>query len=222
VIDRFPDAWDAVDLTHTLSPDISCYPGTEPPVFSGACTLETHGFAERRIAIYSHTGTHVDAPSHILSQGAALDDFGAGRFVGPGTALDLRGLDGPVIRPEDLAPFQSEIEGRDFLLLCTGWSGRWGRKSYYEAYPVLTPEAARWLAGFRPKAVGVDAISVDPMDTETFPVHRLLLERDILVIENLTRLEALLGREFLLCCLPLKIEAADGAPVRAVAFLPGR
>ncbi len=222
MIDGFPDVLETVDLTHRVSPGMPSYPGTEPPVFVASCTLENHAFEEKTITMYSHTGTHMDAPAHMIEGGSTLDGFDAGAFVGTGVVLDLAQPGRRVVGRKHLEPWGREIEDRDFVLLHTGQSGNWGKPGYFERYPVLSEEAARWLAGFRPKGVGVDAVSVDPMDTETFPVHRLFLERDILVIENLTRLEALLGRKFLLCCLPLKIEGADGAPVRAVAFLPGR
>ncbi len=222
VIDMSNKGLEVVDLTHTVSPGMPCYPGTEPPVFCDACTLKNNGFAEKKIEFYSHTGTHMDAPAHILDGGHTLDHFEVGRFVGSGTVLDLTGLQGTEIQVEDLEPFYGKIEGQDFVLLYTGWSRVWGWDSYYEDYPVLSIDAAQWLAGFRPKGVGVDVMSVDSMDSEAFPVHRVFMERDIVVIENLTNLERLLGREFLLCCLPLKIAGGDGAPVRAVALIrPG-
>jgi kynurenine formamidase len=222
VIDGFPDALETVDLTHAVSAGMPCYPGTEPPVFVASCTLANHGFEEKTITMYSHTGTHVDAPAHILEGARTLDGFDAGAFVGSGVVLDLARPCRTVIGREHLEPWGAEIEDRDFVLLRTGKSEAWGQPDYFDRYPVLSEGAARWLAGFRPKGVGVDAVSVDPVDTESYPGHRLLLERGILVIENLARLETLLGRTFLLCCLPLKIERADGAPVRAVALVPRR
>jgi kynurenine formamidase len=219
VIDGLKDPLEAVDLTHAVSPGMPCYPGTEPPVFVTSCTLPHQGFEEKTITLYSHTGTHVDAPSHLLEGGATLGGYDVGSFVGTGVVLDLAHPGKSVVGREQLEPRAAEIEGRDFVLLHTGASKAWGQPGYFERYPVLSEGAASWLAGFRPKGVGVDAISVDPVATETFPVHRQFLERGILVIENLTRLEALLGRAFLLLCLPLKIEGADGAPVRAVALV---
>lgn len=214
-------SFEVVDLTHTISASMPCFPGCEPPELLELSTVPSRGYAERRISICSHTGTHMDAPAHLLEGGRLLDEYGADRLVGSGIALDLTGLKEPRIRVADLEPLRFEIEGRDFVLLCTGWSGRWGRAGYFQGYPVLTPEAAQWIAERGPKGVGVDMISVDPMDTDTFVVHRIFLEREIVIIENLTRLEALLGRSFLLCCLPLKVRRADGAPARAVALLPG-
>jgi arylformamidase len=65
----------------------------------------------------------------------------------------------------------------------------------------------------------MDAISADGAESVTFPIHTILLERDIVIIENLTNLRALPDNEFVFCCFPLKIEKADGSPVRAVALV---
>ncbi len=221
LMEGFPDTFEVVDLTHTISPLMPVFPGSRPPDLLDLATVEEDGFAERRISFDSHTGTHVDAPAHLLRGGRTLDDFPAGGFVGSGAVLDLARPGSREIRLKDLAPFRSQIEGRDFVLLCTGRSRAWGQPSYLKDYPVLSEEAARWLAGLAPRGVGVDAISVDPVDAKTLTVHRVFLERSILVLENLAGLERLLGREFLLFGLPLKIIRAEGAPVRAVALLAG-
>ncbi len=63
---------------------------------------------------------------------------------------------------------------------------------------------------------GVDAISVDPMDTRDYAVHKALLGDNLVLVENLTNLAALTSPTFQLSCLPLKIEQSDGSPVRAV------
>ena len=106
-----------------------------------------------------------------------------------------------------------------FALLHTGWARYWGTNDYFGRYPVLSPEAAGWLAGFGLKGYGVDAISADEIDSAALPVHRALLGRGMLIIENLDRLDPLLEREFTFSCLPLKIADADGSPIRAVAIL---
>jgi arylformamidase len=210
-----------IDLTHTISPDMPFYPGTEPPVFSRPCTLESHGFVEQKITLYSHTGTHMDAPAHILPRAPMLDALGISHFVGNAVVIDLRGLNKAAIDLEDLLPHEGAIEGNDFVLLCTGWSSLWGTNAYYEGFPSLSRDAAEWLSCFGLKGIGMDMISIDPPDTTTYPVHRIFMEKNTVIIENLANLEEVLGQSFLLCCLPLKIREADGAPVRAVAILEG-
>jgi arylformamidase len=208
-----------VDLSHTLSPDMPVYPGTEPPSFSTACTIEGMGFLEKKITLYSHTGTHMDAPSHIIPGAKTLDQMPPDCFVGKGAVVELELNDGLTIDLELLKPYQERIESCEFLLLHTGWSNLWGKDAYLKGYPVLSRDAATWLTGFPLRGIGMDTISADGPESVTFPIHTILLERDIVIIENLINLEAISDTEFLLCCFPLKIENADGSPVRAVALV---
>lgn len=208
-----------IDLTHFISGGMPVFPGSEPPRIADAFTIDRHGFAEKSLQLVSHTGTHIDAPGHILPGAPRLDGFAACRFLGPGLALDVSGLGGTPIEIVHLQPHEARLRRAEFALLHTGWARRWGEAGYFSGYPVLSAAAARWLAAIVSKGVGVDAISVDAVDSAALAVHRELFARNLLVIENLTGLEALIGREFLFSCLPLKIADADGSPIRAVAIL---
>jgi arylformamidase len=214
-----PQSPQVIDLTHPLAAGMPFYPGTEPPAFSEAYSVAEHGYAELRLTMLTHTGTHVDAPAHMLAAGQTLDDYPAGWFVGRATVIDVAQVQGGVIEQADLEPHRDALAGLDHVLLHTGWSARWGQASYYDGYPVLSEEAARWLVASGLRGVGVDAVSVDAAGSTSFAVHRVLLESGLVIVENLTGLELLRGRTFLFCCLPLKITGADGAPVRAVAML---
>jgi kynurenine formamidase len=206
-----------LDLSHTLAEGMPVYPGTEPPTLRQANTVAKDGFAEKLLTMYSHTGTHIDAPAHMLAGGATLDQLGAGHFVGRACVLDVAGQ--RFIEQVFLAAQASLIEGSDFVLFHTGWSRFWGQEAYFEAFPVLTPEATQWLAARSLKGIGFDAISVDPVGSTDFANHLVLFRQGMISIENLTGLEPLIGKRFLFSCLPLKIEEADGSPVRAVAIL---
>jgi kynurenine formamidase len=193
------------------------YPGTQGPELIPACTIKRDGFAEKIVRLYSHTGTHMDAPSHLIEGNRDLDSYPVETFTGPGCCLDLRDLTGQEIALAAMAPLADTLAAADYLLLNTGWSDRWGNETYFEQHPVLSPESARWLTGFNLKAIGMDNISADRFDTETFPIHQTLLQADILIIENLAHLDRLPVSGFRLTCLPLKLAQADGAPVRVIA-----
>ena len=203
-----------VDLTHLIKEEMPVFPGTEPPVLEPANTLEKDGFREKKLHMYSHTGTHMDAPAHMIDSGWTLDQVEADRYFGLAVKVDVRGLTlvershlEPVIRP-----------GTEFVLLHTGWDHYWGTEDYYGAFPTLSLDAAEWLASLSLKGVGVDAISLDPMASEDFDVHLALLSRSVVLIENLRGLEAL-PEQFLFSAMPLKLADADGSPVRAYALL---
>ncbi len=92
---------------------------------------------------------------------------------------------------------QEEALGEaEFLLFCTGWDRYWGQPRYYEGFPCLTAEAAEYVASLGLKGVGEDSISLDPCDTTDYPNHMILLGAGLVNTENLTGLEALVGKTF--------------------------
>lgn len=209
-----------IDLSHPLWPGMPVYPGTAPPDFREACTLAAHGFAEKRLGLSTHTGTHVDVPAHVLSAGATLDRLPAAGFVGPGQVLDVRRCRGWRIRVEDLAGLGAGPGSGGFVLLWTGLGGLFGDPGYFRAYPALDVEAARHLTRLGLAGIGVDACSVDAVEDIALPAHQVLLGAGLCIVENLTGLERLPQSGFTFVCLPLCIAGGDGSPVRAVALVP--
>ncbi len=207
-----------LDLSHLLTETIPVFPGDPRPRFEIRSTVADTGYYERRLAISSHAGTHMDAPAHMVAGAPTLDRLPLEHFHGPAVALDCRPA-GSRIEVSFLTARQESLADLDFVLLFTGWSDRWPEPTYLEPFPALTPEAAEWLAGRGLKGVGVDTISVDTIDSTECPVHRLLLEREMVIIENLAGLTPVLGARFMFSCFPLRLEDADGSPVRAVAHL---
>ena len=154
----------------------------------------------------------------MLRDGKTLDQFPADKYVGTAYVLDCSDLAGKEIPKARLQLHASEIEAADFLLLYTGWEKYWGSEQYFSPFPVLSLEAAEYLAAFPLKGVGTDAISIDPMDTVDYPVHKILLGAGFVNTENLCNLASLVGKAFPYATLPLHFKDADGSPVRAVAM----
>jgi kynurenine formamidase len=209
-----------VDLSRSIKPGMPVYPGTEPPAFTTAATIKRHGFRERTLRVSSHTGTHLDAPAHIFPRGQTLDAVPIENFLGKAVVLDFTRA-GAVITPERLEPYRRTLGNCRFVILHTGWSRLWGKEAYHGGFPVLSPDGARWVCEFDLRGLGVDAPSVDAPHSRGFPIHRLLLAKGILIVENLCNLDRLLGMEFIFCCFPLKLQRAEGSPVRAVALIDG-
>lgn len=204
-----------VDLTHTLKNNITVYPGTPGPAFVPSSTIEKDGFAESSVIMTTHTGTHIDAPCHILANTRSLDQFPLEQFIGKGVVVDC--TQQTSISLPFLQSKKDTLAGAEFILFYTGWQHKWNTPRYFDPYPTLTTEAAEWLLHFQPKALGFDVISVDTMTDEALPNHHLLLKQEVLIIENLASLDQLVGKDFQFYCIPLKIDAADASPVRAFA-----
>lgn len=210
-----------IDLTHTIKPGMPVYPGTAAPSFTASGTLTRTGYRETEMTIASHTGTHMDAPAHLLREGANLDVLPVAQFCGKATVLDVSALPtGGVISADYLRLQDEALRCAEFVLFYTGWEKKWGGPDYcQDGFPVLDEAAAKYLVSRGLKGVGTDALSVDALAGGEFPAHRVLLGGGLVIVESL-RLKKVAGRtDIRFFALPLKFEKADGAPVRAVAEL---
>jgi len=210
-----------IDLTQVMNDKINVYPGTPGPKFEEFNTIEKDGFAELNITMVSHTATHIDAPCHILKNTKSLDKFPIDKFMGKAIVIPCQNK--KEINLKYLQTFEDKISGIDFILFFTGWQYKWNSENYFDESPTPTKEAAMWLTKFKLKGIGIDAFSVDKIvpaqivTSENLPNHYILLDKEILLIENLTNIDKLPDHPFLFQCLPLKVENADGSPVRAIA-----
>ena len=217
-----------IDLTLTLGSDrVSAVPGLIGVCMSPLQTHESHARSNTKLTLATHIGTHVDAPYHFHPDGTTVEDMALDRYMGPATLLDLRQLakSRTSISIEDLCQAGGgpvDVEGK-ITVLFTGWAhSESGAPRFYSDGPYLSTEGAAYLADN-----GVNAVAVDfPIDKHPptpqstihdFPVHRLLLGQGIPLIENLINLDQLVGLNFELWALPLKLLGGDGAATRAVA-----
>jgi kynurenine formamidase len=202
------------DLSHTISPDMTIFPGAHPPGIHQESSVKKDGIAVKNITLGSHHGTHIDAPAHLFETLPNLDDFNIDRFFGEALCLAVTE---PLVDSSFFEPLLDTLHKIDFLLFATGWSRFWGKESYFTGFPVLSERAARLLCTYNLKGVGFDTISADPVDSVELPIHRILLKK-MIIVENLNNLEVLPQTPFFFSCLPLKIAEADGSPVRAIAI----
>jgi kynurenine formamidase len=208
-----------IDLTHSISEEMPVYPGTEGPKLRPGSSYEQDGFRETILTMYSHTGTHMDAPNHLYPKGTMLDALPISHFWGSGVVIDCSmKKTGELITMEDLASDWEAVKSADYLLFHTGWSRFWGREEYFGDYPCLDFAVVDYLIEGRKKGVGLDVIGLDPISDIQLSRHRQLLhDRDVVIIENLTNLDQIGRGLFTFIALPLKFKDADGAPVRAIA-----
>ena len=211
-----------IDLTHTIEANMPVFPGKERPILEQANTIEKDGFKETLLTMFSHTGTHMDAPAHIFKDGKTLDAYDAQYLTGRGLVVDCSGKsEGEVIVPEDLEPYINKIEKADYVLFNTGWTRFWGQDSYYGKFPCLHMDTVKLLIKKNIRGIGLDVISLDPMEDTNLNNHKEALGKGLLIIENLCNLEELNGKEFTLCLMPLKFKDSDGAPTRVIAITEG-
>ena len=212
-----------VDLSIVINAATQTYPGDPAVNFEVHSTIDRDGFNLLSVSMGSQTGTHVDAPYHFDETASKLDALPLDRFAGRGVIVDARGVGARGrITWAHIAPVAALLEPGVIVLLHTGWSEHYGTAAYFEN-PYLDADACSRMLALGVRTFGIDAINIDetPDDQhpgEGFPVHHLIAAQAGVIAENLTNLAAIDFAEPLISLLPIAFEAADGAPVRAVAL----
>jgi len=202
---------------------MAMFPGDPPMELRRMGDYATDGFLSHLASLPSHSGTHVDAPGHVLPGAPMLADLPLSRFAGPGALLDLRDRAELAVTVRDLAPHLARLEALApaFVLLQTGDEARWGTPDYYSAGAYLSEEAATLLARLPGlSGLGLDAGSADAAGSFALPAHRTLLGAGLIIVENLRGLAELPPGGFDFFCLPML--GLDGSPVRAAARVSGK
>lgn len=198
-----------IDLTHIIEADMPVFPGDPTVSIDLAATFAEQGNLGHRISCGTHTGTHIDAPAHMVEGAKTLDAFMPDRFIGQGKYIAVTGNE---ISLDDVKTAGIELE--DIVIFDTGMAQQFGEPSYYQSFPVLTADAAAYLVQLKVKMVGSDTCSFDR--DANFPIHKMLLGSDILLLENLANASSLAGQSFKIYALPLRLDL-DGAPARVIA-----
>jgi kynurenine formamidase len=199
-----------IDLSHPISHEMPVYPGDQPVSLEQIANREEEGHSNFLLSTGMHAGTHLDGPMHLTSSLTMIADLPLDCFTGKGFLVNMVG--------QKFIDLHESIFDKllpdSVVLFHTGYDLFFNQKAYYHSYPVLSDNTARILVKKKVKIVGFDSPSPD---YAPYPIHNILLNNQILIIENLTNLSALLPyREFELLAFPLKIKA-DSSPLRVVA-----
>jgi len=202
------------DITLTITPQTIVWPGDSPVKITQTSSMALGDNANvSEISMSCHTGTHVDAPDHFLNNGINVDDLSLDLLVGRAYVLYLP--DVSMITASVL--MQAEIPPRTRrLLFKTRNSDLWasGTREFQTDFVALSVDAAELLVDRNVKVVGIDYLSIAPYKMGT-PVHTILLNAGVVIIEGLDLSKVSQGR-YTLHCLPLKLGGVEGAPTRAV------
>jgi arylformamidase len=200
------------DISVVISPSLPRYPG-DPPIRLSPLPPPAVGepFCVTLLSFGSHTGTHIDAPAHLLDGGLSVDKIPLDLLIGPCLVVDLTAHDDQI----DAGLLKKlPLKGAPRLLFRTRNSELWKQPGFVEEFAALTPEAASWLVELGVQLVGIDYLSVERSQSQG-RVHRVLFEAGIIILEGLN-LAGVERGEYELICLPLKLSGGDGAPCRAV------
>jgi len=206
-----------IDLTMLVSSSIKVFPGSPHPSFIPWSKFEAHGYDSEVMFMSTHTGTHVDAPSHFVPGLPSIDMIHASRLVCRALLVNVPKKRKQLIEVQDIKG--EGIRENDTVVLATGWEKHLRADTYMTENPGLTADAARYLAKKKIGAVAIDGPSIDAGPDDSFSAHRILLRKNILVVENLCNVNKIRRMRFTLIIAPLKLHGATGSPVRALAIL---
>ncbi|MBE2999651.1 cyclase family protein [Nocardiopsis sp. HNM0947] len=227
-----------VDLSHVLSPSMATFDEekpvretVDPPLPEGES-----GFHLNRWSFLEHTGTHLDAPGHVVGGGRLVPDIAPEELVVPAVVVDVRERASrdpdTVLTVEDVLDHErvhGPVPEGAAVLMLSGWDARWERGdpavrgvaedgSWH--FPGLSAEACAFLLERRGAAgFGVDTLSTDPGVSTEFPAHEVIGRGDRWGLECLTGLERLPARGATLVVGVMPGEDASGAPSRVLALV---
>ena len=212
-----------IDLSHVIEHEMITYPGLPGPIISDHLSREASRavyapgteFQIGRLEMVSNTGTYLDTPSHRYPSGFDLAGLPIERIVNlPGVCVQSAG---PALGPELL-------EGLDLagcaVVFATGWDRHW-RTDQYGApeHPYLTTDVAEALINAGAFVAGIDSVNIDDTRSTSRPIHSMLLEAGILIVEHMTQLDRLIGHPFRFFAAPPKVRGMGTFPVRAFAIV---
>jgi kynurenine formamidase len=187
---------------------------------SVARRISEDGWNATDLHIYSHAGTHMDAPMHFNINPLTIDEIPPHRFISDCHIIKVQVKnDSQIITVDDLGMKADQIKEMESVIFQTGWSRYSDDLSIYrDKLPRIGEDLAKWLVRRKVNLIGVEPPSVADVNNlvELQLIHRILLEGNILILEGLTNLEAVQKDFVKLLALPLKVHKGDGAPVRAL------
>ena len=214
-----------IDLSHTLKNDFNAYPGD--PEFSLKEIFEEEEFYLSKLECSLHTGTHIDAPLHYIKRGNTVSDIKLDSLIGPCDVLrlkcclnddtstqestDLKNiLTNREIKIEDLEIPQNGLE--KIIILKTSWCDYFNSEDYFHNNPYLSMEFAKFIVENEVETLALDIPSPDKFGNSE--IHKILLENNVNIIENLTNTRILTKNKYKAYFIPLNIES-EASFVRA-------
>jgi arylformamidase len=162
----------------------------------------------------AHAGTHIDAPCHFIPNAPDINALPLETLIGPCRVFDLTTIPGHIDRA---ALEQCDLHNVTRALFKTRNSQRWARheNAFDPDFIAIAADAAQHLVDHGVKLTGIDYLSVEPFGNKQHPVHHILLNAGIVILETLD-LSAVPAGDYELIALPLRLCGADGSPARVV------
>ncbi len=212
-----------IDLSHTIEAGMVTYKGLPAPIICDYVSREASRrmfaagteFQIGRIDMVANTGTYLDSPFHRYSSGKDLSELPLESLAN--LSCVVARVEPEAGRAIDALPFKAKDLRGKAVLIHTAWDRHWRTDRYFEGFPHLTADLARWLRDAGVALVGIDSHNIDCTDTGERPVHTTLLGADIPIVEHLCGLDAVPESGCQFFAVPVKVKGFGTFPVRAFA-----
>lgn len=221
------------DLTHRLVKTFPSFFGPPAVEDTVLTDFDPDGFFSKQWTLVEHIGTHLDSPGHFDEGNRLVDDLTPSDLVAPIVVVDIKdkALENPnaMVEPDDLVAFErrhGRIPRRALVCMNSGWADKVGDPDEFRGgtgfpnlnFPGFSIEATEWLVSNRdPVGIGLDTMSLDPGNSQTFDVHFGFLATGRYGIESLANLDQIPPRGALAFVGPIPWEDGSGAPCRVIA-----
>jgi len=204
-----------IDLSHPLVDGLLTFPND--PTFSIKPHTSTpkDQYNVSQVSMGTHSGTHLDAMFHFVPHGKTIDQMPLEWFYGPARVLRIPKKAHEELTVEDFKPHEKHLTPGARIIYETGWHREFDKPKFFEDFPSLTQDAARYLASRKIRMLGMDTPTPG---RDYYEVHHILLGVEIVVVEALNHLDRV-PDEFTFVGFPLLFHGCDGSPIRAVALV---
>lgn len=199
------------DLSPEISENIVVYKNKSDkiPKIKVTRTIK-EGANVSKLEIDLHTGSHVDAPYHILQNGKTIEKISLDKFMGKCIVIDCTKIKNSITK-NHFKNLKLKIQKNDIVLLKT--KNKPDKKFNFN-FVYLEKTGAEYLVSKKIKAVGIDSLGIE-RNQPNHETHKILLKNNIPIFEGLDLSKVKQGRYFF-HGFPLKIKKGDGSPIRAV------
>ncbi len=213
-----------IDLSFPLEEDMPFFPSGRHTRFESekTCSIAEGGREIRKFTIGSHCGTHMDAFSHFLPGRKTIDLIPLEQLAGEALLVSLGRAEPGMMIEKEILEEKMPAGKIGKLLIRTEWSRFWKTDQYFKGWPLISRKCAEFIVERGVELLGLDFPSPDPAykgkNEEDSPIHKLLFENDVILVEYLNNLSELKEGKIFFTAMPLKLKGFDGSPVRAAAW----
>ncbi len=162
-----------VELSHEWGFGVPSLPGHSDVLMYRSVKHAQHGVMATRVRMVMHSGTHMNAPIHLLQRGIGIGELPLHCFFGNGVVLDIPKGKWNTVDAEDFEKAALPINPGDFVVVVTGWHRKYSDSlEYFGDAPGLSRSGAQWLVDRGIRTFAIDTPQVDHPLATSFGQHR--------------------------------------------------